>query len=224
MIKKYTIYGERCSGTNYLQNLIDLNFNVELTWKYGWKHFFGFDEDKYKDSDDTLFICIVRNPVDWINSLYREKHHLPECLKSDIDKFLNNEFYSIHGNKIGNKINHSEIMEDRNIYTQSRYRNIFELRHTKLKYLIEDLPKKVKHCVFIKYEDLVNDFTNVMEILKNKGLDIKTNIEFPINTNNYKNNENVKMHNNDKKKYIQNDKILNNPNLIPKYEKMLNYI
>ena len=39
MISKVQIYGERCSGTNYLESLIKLNFNVEITWLYGWKHF-----------------------------------------------------------------------------------------------------------------------------------------------------------------------------------------
>ena len=42
----------------------------------------------------------------------------------------------------------------------------FELRHIKLHYLIEDLPKKVKHCIIIKYEDLLNDFENTMERIK----------------------------------------------------------
>ena len=73
-ITRFTIYGERCSGTNYLQELIELNFDVETTWDYGWKHFFGFND--LLNSDDTLFICIVRNPIDWINSLYKNKHHL----------------------------------------------------------------------------------------------------------------------------------------------------
>jgi hypothetical protein len=41
MLKKYTIYGERCSGTNYLENIINMNFDVNVTWEYGWKHFFG---------------------------------------------------------------------------------------------------------------------------------------------------------------------------------------
>lgn len=33
IIKYITIYGERCSGTNYLEELINLNFDVEITWK-----------------------------------------------------------------------------------------------------------------------------------------------------------------------------------------------
>lgn len=68
-MNKYTIYGERCSGTTYLENIINMNFDANITYEYGWKHFFGFNE--LKNSDDTLFICIVRNLPDWINSFYR---------------------------------------------------------------------------------------------------------------------------------------------------------
>lgn len=78
-IEKVQIFGERCSGTNYLQNLLLKNFDVSVTWECGFKHFFGFDEDKYNDK--ILFICIVRNPVDWINILYIKKWHLPNDLK-----------------------------------------------------------------------------------------------------------------------------------------------
>ena len=46
MIKYLTIYGERCSGTNYLENLIKINFDVEVKFDYGWKHFFGFNDLK----------------------------------------------------------------------------------------------------------------------------------------------------------------------------------
>ena len=88
-----TIYGERCSGTNYLEQILLLNFNVNVVWKYGWKHFFGFND--LSNSDDTLFIGIVRNIYDWVNSLYRDKYHLPPELTKDTDTFLNNEFYSI---------------------------------------------------------------------------------------------------------------------------------
>jgi len=54
-------------------------------------------------------------------------------------------------------------MEDRNIFTKERYKNIFELRYTKLKYMTEVLPQKVKHCIFIRYEDLLDDFENTIE-------------------------------------------------------------
>lgn len=225
MLKKYTIYGERCSGTNYLENIININFDVKITWEYGWKHFFGFEDDKLKNSDDTLFICIVRNLPDWINSFYRNPHHLPQNLTRNINNFLNNEFYSIPDSWacIGYYKDKYKILgEDRNIYTEERYKNIFELRHTKIKWMLEDLPNKVKNCIFIRYEDLINDFDKTLLKIKDKGLEVKKNINFPLNTNNYKNNQKTKFI--QKKNSISTELILSNPNLIPLYEEKLNNI
>jgi hypothetical protein len=87
----------------------------------------------------------------------------------------------------------------RNIYTNERYKNIFHLRYTKLKWIIEDLPLKVKNYILIKHEDLLNNFEDTLLKIKNKGLKIKDNINFPINTNSYKKNDNKKY---TKKKYI----------------------
>ena len=221
MLKKYTIYGERCSGTNYLENIINMNFDVNITWEYGWKHFFGSLDDKLKKSDDTLFICIVRNLPDWINSFYRIPHHLPVHLKNNINKFLNNEFYSDPDSwcwKGYYKDNNKILSEDRNIYTGKRYKNIFELRHTKIKWMLEDLPNKVKNCIFIRYEDLVNDFEKTLLKIKNKGLNIKKNINFPLNTDKYMRSKNKFKK---KKNSISTKFILSNRNLIPLYEKKL---
>jgi hypothetical protein len=202
MIKKYTIYGERCSGTNYLENIININFDVQITWEYGWKHFFGFDDEKLLNSDDTLFICIVRNPIDWINSFYREMHHLKLRYEIDLseneklNKFLNDEIISIDDSSVEYEIKkeYNELLIDRNIYTKKRYKNIFELRHTKLKWMIEDLPNKVKNYIFIRYEDLINNFESTLFKIKNKGLIVK------------------------KKNTISSELILNNKNFISFYE------
>ena len=110
-------------------------------------------------------------------------------------------------------------MNDRNIYTGNRYKNIFELRHTKIKWMLEDLPNKVKNCIFIRYEDLINDFDNTLLKIKNKGLKVKTNIKFPLNTDNYKNTKNNKFRK--KPNSISREFILSNSNLIPLYEKKL---
>ena len=218
MLKKYTIYGERCSGTNYLQNIMNLNFNIKLTHEYGKKHFFGFQDEKLKKSDDTLFICIVRNPVDWVNSLYREKYHIAKHLRKNITDFLNKEFYS-YNDKHSGLIDGSEIIEDRNIYTGKRYKNIFELRHTKIKWMIEELPNKVKNYIFIKHEDLLYDFKNTLLKINEKGVKIKDNIKFPINSKTYKLSKTkiyVKKNNE-----ISSETILDNPNFIPFYEEKL---
>lgn len=213
MVKNFTIFGERCSGTNYLEQCITSNFDVNIVWNYGWKHFFGFDN--YNNSDDVLFICIVRDPFKWINSLYREKYHIPNVNKNNINNFLYNEFWSVDKKK--------EIMKDRNIYTGNRYKNIFELRYIKIAYLLDTLPKLVKNYIFIRYEDLTNDFYNTIEKIKLAGdLKIKDNIKYPINIiTDSKTGKKFKVKNND---YIDNNKIINHPNFSVNFEKKLGYL
>ena len=80
-----------------------------------------------------------------------------------------------YNNKTGDQ--GKEIIEDRNIYTKKRYKNIFELRHTKIKWMIEDLPNKVKNYIFIRYEELINNFDETLIKIKDKGLQVKKNID-----------------------------------------------
>jgi hypothetical protein len=202
MINKITIYGERCSGTNYLEHLITQNFEQKITWAYGWKHFFG--HSNLNNSDNILFIGLIRNPYDWLNSLYLNQYHLPIHFK-DLKNFLNSEIYSL------NNLN-NEILADRNIYTKERYKNIFELRNIKNKFLIEDMPKLVKNYILFTYEMFISDFENTMTKLKNCGLTIKQNINFPVNIY-YDAINNKKKYQNNKKKIISNTQITNNLNI-----------
>ena len=224
MIKKFTIYGERCSGTNYLESIIMNNFNVQITWDYGWKHFFGFHDEKLKHSDDVLFICIIRDITDWMNSFFREKHHLPLKYKSKLNQqqkmheFLNEEIFSFNDNN-GNRDFSKELFHDRNIYTGERYKNIFELRHTKIKWMVEDLPKKVKNYIFIRYEDLTNNFDQILHHIKDKGLEIKYPTKFPVNTKYYK-KSNFHIYKKKNNMYFSKEQILNNKNIHLHYEKL----
>lgn len=229
MIKYFTIYGERCSGTNYLENLIKQNFDIEITWKHGNKHFFG-QNLHFMNSDNTLFICIVRDIYKWINSFFRELHHHPLRYSNidennKINKFLNDEWFSINDMDNNYKGWNKELMIDRNIFTGQRYKNIFELRHIKNKFIIDILPKLVKNYILIRYEDLVLDFENTMNLIKSKGLKVKDNIEFPINIKKYKNEKYYfkdKLKNNIDK--ISNELVYSHIDLNIYYERKLNYL
>jgi hypothetical protein len=209
VIKKVTIFGERCSGTNYLEELLRINFDVEIVWSFGWKHFYGFN-DITKNSDDVLFIGIIRNLEDWVNSLFRQKHHLPWAVTKNVDTFLNSEFYSVTAAQ-------DEIMFDRNIETKERYKNIFEARHIKNKYLIETMPTLVKNYCLVTYDDLVHHFDFIMSVIKNYDLQVKQNIKFPLNVEHYKLCKDVG--------YVKKPNSIPKELIIPKanlhYEKML---
>ena len=176
-IRKVQIYGERCSGTNYLEQLLITNFDVKVISDYGHKHFFGFND--LSGSDDVLFIGIIRNLPDWVNSLYREKHHLPTRLRNDMNAFLNNEFFSIFDD---GKLDERDV----HLETTDIYKNIFELRHIKNKFLVETMPTLVQNYKLVTYDTLISDFVNVMNELNNCGLIMKSDIQFPVNISYYK--------------------------------------
>jgi hypothetical protein len=176
VIKKYAILGERCSGTNYLDNIIKTNFNLELNNKYINKHFFCFNN--YNDSEDTLFIGIIRNPIYWINSFYKEQHHVPKCNGKDLNSFLNNKFYSISDD---NKL----ILKDTNYVTKNIYNDIFEMRKWKNFYLINCMIKKVKNYILINYESLLYNFNYTMDFIVNK-YNLVTKFDIYKNSKKYK--------------------------------------
>ena len=205
-IRKVQIYGERCSGTNYLEQLLITNFDVKIISDYGHKHFFGFND--LSGSDDVLFIGIIRNLPDWVNSFYREKHHLPSRLQNDVDAFLSNEFFSILED---GKLDERDV----NLETTEIYKNIFELRHVKNKFLVETMPLSVKNYKLITYDNLTSDFIGVMNQLRLSGLIAKPC--FPVNISYYKAERNTPFIK--KSNQIPTELILSKANLF--YEKLL---
>lgn len=181
-IKKIIIYGERCSGTNFLENAILENFDVEISWEQGSKHFFCFNNYDKRNFDDTLYIGIVRNPIYWINSFSKELHHVPEVNRQNLRNFLFNEFYSVNdeievlpkiqsvlfNNKLKKVYRYTTMSEDLNYITNQKYKNIFELRKLKNDYLMNIMQTKVKNYILINYEKLLNNYEETLEFIKNK--------------------------------------------------------
>ena len=159
-------------------------FNFTLDYHCTWhgRHFIGHhDEEEYNPErvDKTLYLCIVRDPVDWVDSLFKRLHHIPEENRKSIQAFMNNEFYSVYeeGEKKG-----TEIMEDRHIWTKQRYANIFELRKTKIDYMRYVVPEKAKYTYFVRYEDLRDRYDETLAKIAEKfGLKRKNEEKwFPV--------------------------------------------
>jgi hypothetical protein len=198
-IKYFTIFGERCSGTHFLQHAILTNFHIQYV--KGEKHFFGnkefrdniditqqpnsltlFEQKMFGldsiDTEELLAFAIVRDPVEWIDSFYKRGHHVPPDNRQPYERFVSCEFYSIYED--GPKKT-QEIMEDRHWKTKKRYQNIFELRDWKNRYMMKELPKKYVHFYLIKYEDLRDNYTETLEhIRKRFGLRKKPETYIPI--------------------------------------------
>ena len=181
IIKKFAILGERCSGTNFLEESITNNFNIEYTAEYGNKHFFCYNNYDMNSTKETLFIGIIRNPIYWINSFSKELYHVPEINKN-INNFLFNEFYSVEekfkntdylstnifvmNNNLNStpKLNHKDL----NYTNGKKYTNIFELRKVKNNFLMNVMPNKVQNFILINYEDLLFNYTQTLRLIMDK--------------------------------------------------------
>lgn len=161
-IKEFSIYGERHSGTNFLEGCIKQTFEIPLTYSLGFKHWFGFTKpESILFNRQILFFGIVRHPYDWISGFFNMPHHIPKCNKNNILNFLQNEWYSVDRDN-------QEIIGDRNFsnrFNPSRYRNIFELRQQKCLYLYETMPMLAKNYILLSYEFLLSHNNKIMQMI-----------------------------------------------------------
>ena len=175
-ITKFSILGERCSGTNFLEESMTTNFDISYTTEHGNKHFFCFNDYTNKFTEDTLFIGIIRNPIYWLNSFSKELHHIPHVNK-DLTHFLFNECYSIldkehiHDPISKFMLPHLNPMEtvdrrDLNYMNGEKYKNIFELRQLKNIYLTRIMPTKVSNYILINYENILYNFDDTLKTIK----------------------------------------------------------
>jgi hypothetical protein len=149
-IEKFAIYGERHSGTNFLEETIKKTFELDITHFFGFKHWMGFANPNKITywNRGILFLGIVRHPYEWLNGFFNMPHHVPRHNRNSFERFLLNEWYS-------ENLQRQEIMQDRNYTTQPntvRYKNIFELRKLKTIYLSEIMPMIAKNYVLVTYE------------------------------------------------------------------------
>ena len=156
-IKRIQIFGERCSGTSFLNHLVAENLkSVRLCKDFGWKH--GFHEAGVEVARDCLFIVIYRNPFDWLRSLHRRPHHVgPTLKKRSFSEFIRTEWWCIWDEDASktpaDELYGAEMMAERNPETGERFADVIDLRTAKIRDW-ESLRDKVAHSVYVRYEDL----------------------------------------------------------------------
>jgi len=180
----FTIYGERCTGTNWLSKLIYDNFIICHTEVYGHKHSFGTEplNEAISQSNDCLFLCTVRNPVDTLLSFFEKAHHQPIERMRSIEVFLTSEFYSITLMKDDFFHNGFKFTKNNQLIlgNERRFKNIFEMRAVKNYYLSQVIPKLTPNHYFIRYEQLKSNTVDILNDIQNKFCLKRKNKEFQI--------------------------------------------
>ena len=189
--RKFVILGERCSGTNFLEEALTQNFDITYTSEYVNKHFFCY-HNYSTANEDTIFIGIIRNPIYWLNSFSKELHHIPSINKN-LQNFLFNEFYSVldeQKNKLsmlsfGNNFTEIVNPKDLNYLTGKKYKNIFEMRKLKNHFLTNIMPRKVKNYIWVNYESLLYNYEATLNNIKTKFALVKKTDTY-VKIKNYK--------------------------------------
>jgi len=169
--KRIIIYGERCSGTNYLKELIKENFGEKifqdsrLHSDLGHKHFTDWlifndnASNKFSkhlsNADHLLFIVIVRNPYAWLQSFRKKLYHIDMAKR----KIMIKSFYDYITCKV---VPEQKVeMFDYNPKTGACFNNVLELRVYKLLNMLE-MRRHVSNFAVIRYEDLSNNTEQVL--------------------------------------------------------------
>jgi len=181
-MNKFTLFGERCSGTNFLVNLLTTNGLIEVN-KFGFKHWFLPSLQLYRPplnnstdvehkglpltdplSDETVFIVIARNPYQWVASMYNTPHQMSEMKYDDRYSFLTNPYYCSHPTHYKKN---PFIEEAKNII------DIRNKKHTHWMYL----KNIVKHFYIISYDNLVDDIKKLPFKLELNNFRLKNDYE-----------------------------------------------
>ena len=184
MIKYLQLFGERCSGTNFVANLLNNNMgNVELTQDFGGKHWFikghhprcrANQSTDYQciralsDSADTLFICVFRNPFDWLRSLHARPYHAANHMGLTLTEFLCKPWHSFETARL----NPSWPDRKDQYWFIEEAKNILRLRTEKIQHLLK-LQQRVEHICFIKYESLRDDSDQVGKLADQFRIKVK---------------------------------------------------
>jgi hypothetical protein len=167
IIKHIHIIGERCSGTNFvaqllLQNIAGISVSNQFTvGPYGWKHGFVSDAVIAK-GNNCLFVHVYRNPYDWVRSFHREPYHAHQSLINiSFSEFIRREWHATYG-ETNSKVKkndpryETEMIEERNPTTKQRFENVMRLRTEKLKHF-ESLRNRLPYFFSAAYEVVNND-------------------------------------------------------------------
>ena len=188
MKRKIKVYGERNTGTNFLNKLLNLNFDIflvkgtvpkELNYiikifpfkeylrdKYfelfkgnlGWKHREIDNVSLLKKSNNIYYITISKNPYSYLLSFYKRPYHNERLINLPFREFINKTIYAVGRENEGHN-----------------YENVIDLWNKKNESYI-NLSKNISNVINIRYEDLLIAPNEVFfEISKKFNLNFKEN-------------------------------------------------
>lgn len=172
-IEHMQVWGERCSGTNYVNVLTRQNTKCNTTKSLGWKH--GFVQQNAIPRN-TLVICSMRNSTSWIKSLFQKPWHATqEVQDASFSDFIRMPFETrVDQVKYFPKAQVGDVIQqDRHPITGAAFETPFAMRTAKHAAML-GLRERGCNVVFVHFERvLVNPQRFVEDIDRDFGVKLK---------------------------------------------------
>ena len=168
-IQKVQIFGQRCSGTTYLEKLLQSNFNdLKIVSYYGFKHAWnGKLKRPLGDVDHIKIIIIVRDPYDWLRSVHRAPHHCAQLLGLKFDSFIREPWIAYRSkdwNNFDRRIRLKTVNDNKIIES---FENVMDCRNQKMR-LFKEIDTTEKSVLPIRYENLRDSTESLLNLIEDK--------------------------------------------------------
>ena len=156
-VRRVQLYGQRCSGTNYLQRLIEQNLpGLKVSFCFGYKH--STPKNLHQPHDDCLFCVIYRDPYTWLQSLHQNAWHAhPRMRDAPFSEFIRLPWHCIYDHESctppDDPMYGKEMMHERHPESGLRYANVMQMRSDRIRRW-QFLSARVKHFWWVQYESL----------------------------------------------------------------------
>jgi hypothetical protein len=164
------IIGERCSGTNFAEELIAANLKLVSKPWFMHKHFppwyelpiecyFGNPQHyTFENTDEYLFVIIFRNAYDWARSLQQKPHHAIKKLHNlPFSKFIRTQWSLDPSQGMVQKGKEMNPLIDLSPITKLPFNNVLELRTAKIRNMLM-INDRASNVYIINYE-IIRDYS-----------------------------------------------------------------
>lgn len=138
--RRFQVFGERSSGTNFIKRLLGRNSTMEPVEDFGWKHGFPM---MTAIPEDLAVICAVRDARSWALSMHAKPWHCPPQMQSlPFSDFIRAPWQTIADRKryfpqIAAQGGQGQpLQHDRHPITGQPFSDLFALRRAKLQGLL----------------------------------------------------------------------------------------
>ena len=161
--QEIALYGERCSGTNFIAEILRLNSGCKVSYPLGFKHFpktFPVEEQRRLLLGRPV-LFLIRHPESWVRSMFLNPWHaMKDIREKDFSDFLRAEWHSVWDEEAnvfpGNPRYGQPIKEDRDPLTGKPFPNLLRMRTAKI-HRFQEIESCSERSCWVRLEDLVDD-------------------------------------------------------------------